>query len=106
MSGQDLEKIAQQNRNWSKTGFSTPTQATRKAVEIQATRTVVEIEEENNGSSLTKREIKILRSALYLINGHYFSSCNCEGCKPSKEETQKLFHDLDRLIKKYQPEIV
>ena len=102
MNGRDLEKMAQQNTDWAKTGFSTP-QLVEKKEKFSPVSVSIPVvsDSEERGPGLTKQEIGVLRSALYRINSHYFSSCKCAGCEPARLETQKLFHDLDRLIKRH-----
>lgn len=97
MNGKDLEKLAQQNKDWAKTGFGGQPQ---RPVIRERPKSVVERPSPID-SVLTKEEIEILRAALYFINGEYLAMCKCNGCKSPREETQKLFHSLDCLIKKH-----
>jgi hypothetical protein len=101
MNGKDLEKLAQQNTNWAKTGFSTSNRSASDEVSRPIEKPV-SVSLVRSEGSLTKEEIKILRRALYCVNAHIFSSCKCKGCEPAVQENRKLFHDLDKLIKNYE----
>lgn len=104
MNGRDLERLAQQNTNWAKEGFSTSNRSVEvsRPIEKSGSRPIEKsgsVSSVRSEGSLTKEEIEILRRALYCINAHIFSSCKCKGCEPAVQETSKLFHDLDKLIK-------